>query len=259
MGALAVVIGVFLGLGARLGGLAGAIWGVLALVVSIVAFLWFCSRWFVPPKRTTLARARECLAQLGDRRKRIRWRAANLLRGIGPDSKELLPELMAAMRHDDGMVRNFAIDAIARLGSDAKPAVSSLRTLVEGKSNQRFSAVCALWNICDGETDDEASASALAMAASDEEIGTRMYSAFAHWRITHRTEVVVPVLSEVLKHKSAPIRRSVPYLFSAYGPVPPEMLPAFRVALTDRDRSVRRLAAKVLEAAEANDRNATAS
>jgi len=89
------------------------------------------------------------------------------------------------------------------------------------------------------------------MAAMDEDVGTRIFSAFAHWRVTRQTEVVVPVFTEVLHHESAPIRRSVSHLFARCGPAPPEMLPVLQEALADRDRSVRRMAAQVINAAEA--------
>jgi len=254
----AALIGL-LAIGASIGGFEGALWGVAAIEVAFILGYWRWQRWAVAPKKTTLVRAQKCLEQLIDRRRRVRWHAANLLRGIGPESKELLPGLMAAMHHDDWMVRYDVIQAIGRLGPDAKPAVPALRALVEGNSNGRVFAAGALGNICDGETEDAATASALAMAASDEEIGTRMFSAFAHWRVTRRTEVALPVLAEILRHKSAPIRRGVPNLFAERGPAPPEIIPALRAALTDRDRYVRRMAAQAINEAEANDRDRASS
>ncbi len=250
----AALIGV-LAVGAIIGGFEGGLSAVVVIEVAFIIGYWRWQRWAVAPKKTSFACACKCLERLGDRRRGVRWRAANRLRGIGPESKELLPGLMAAMHHDDWMVRYHVIDAIGRLGPDAKPAVPALRSLVESKSLERLHAACALGKICDGDLEDEATAIALAMAASDNESGTRMFSAFAHWRVTRRTDVAVPVLVEVLRHESAPIRRGVPYLFARCGPAPPEILTVLRAALTDRDRSVRRMSAQVIDAANANDRD----
>jgi HEAT repeat protein len=92
------------------------------------------------------AKAKDVLADgLGDKVTFIAWTAAYALERIGPAGKVMVPELTAALKHDDREVRIVACRALSKMGPSAESAVPEMAALLKVKDGrQRFQVSEAL-------------------------------------------------------------------------------------------------------------------
>ena len=119
-------------IGTALWGLDGAIGGlaVTAVVIDVSYQRWL--RWAVAPAgRIGPDDARRNLQLVHDRRRSVRWRAANQLRAVGPDCAWLAPDLIPLLKHSDFLVRSHAASALGRIGAGAACAVPALVEMLE--------------------------------------------------------------------------------------------------------------------------------
>lgn len=79
--------------------------------------------------------------------------AAGALWSVEGDSSVVLPVLIRELRGERAQGRRAAVEALARLGPAARPALPGLRRMVQvGDPWERMSAACALWRVA-GEPD----------------------------------------------------------------------------------------------------------
>ncbi len=101
----------------------------LAVITSAAAlyglrfFIWYAH---ARPKRLGLAGPRLALEKLDRFGQGARRKAANSLRGIGPDAISLLPMLVERLQNEDPVVRHYLLLSIGRLGSEAEAAADAL-------------------------------------------------------------------------------------------------------------------------------------
>jgi len=99
-----------------------------------------------------------------------RWKAARALGHLGPQAKEAVPGLVAAVDDENGHVRREAIIALGRIGPDAVAAAAPalMRVLEDPDRDIRQAAAMAL-----GRLQAEAARGALTRHLTDEDEGVR--------------------------------------------------------------------------------------
>jgi HEAT repeat protein len=228
--------------GAAVYGVEGTVAVVTLACLSLVVTYDRWARWAVAPeKETDLATARAQLEKLHHPRRSVRWRAANVLRAVGPDCAPIVSELVGLLGHSDPIVRAHVCQALGSIGPGAKEAVP---TLLELLKERPYPAVFALTGI-----GPDAKA-AVPLLIEHMRAGTgncETFVAIALWKIEQNAELAVPALLDVLQDESAPLRRAAVDALSRIGPPAEAAKPALMRALKDQDRWVRNSAAEALE------------
>ncbi len=247
-------------------GVVGAMAVILFAYLAIIVSYQRWSRWAVAPaKRIDLANARRQLERLDDRRRSVRWRAANVLRSVGPDCAPIVPELIMLLAHSDWLITtifhcrgkgspcgccspliasraiiNHACEALGAIGPGAKEAIPAL---IEMLKEGPFPAVFALRGI---GPDAKAAVPLLIEHLRAGTGNCETCVAVALWKIEQKPDLAVPALLDVLNGESAPLRRGAVDGLSRIGPSAEVARPALIHALRDKDRWVRKGAAKAL-------------
>jgi HEAT repeat protein len=115
------------------------------------------------------------------------------LRNLGPAGTECVPELTAAMKHQNADVRRLMCEALLSIGPEARDAVPAL---IEATQDSN-SAVRSVAAACLGSIGAKQAVPALRVLISDTDPMCRFWAANALWEIEHRRDVVVPVLIEL--------------------------------------------------------------
>jgi HEAT repeat protein len=171
------------------------------------------------------------------------------LRGIGPGAKAATRSLaFRAVTDPDWTVRQYAIQALASIGPDAKEAGPALNQAFQDKMDQvRNEVAPALAKI--GALD------ALLDGLNNENPQTRTGVIQALGGMKEKAKQVVPALVKALhEDKHAPNRRSAAYALGNLGGAGP--VPALAQALKDTDAEVRLAAADALRSIGADARPA---
>jgi HEAT repeat protein len=222
-------------------GVVGAMAVILFAYLAIIVSNQRWSRWAVAPaKRIDLANARRQLERLDDRRRSVRWRAANVLRSVGPDCAPIVPELIMLLAHSDWLIQSHACEALGAIGPGAKEAIPAL---IEMLKEGPFPAVFALRGI---GPDAKAAVPLLIEHLRAGTGNCETCVAVALWKIEQKPDLAVPALLDVLNGESAPLRRGAVDGLSRIGPSAEVARPALIHALRDKDRWVRKGAAKAL-------------
>jgi HEAT repeat protein len=231
-------------IGARLFGVPGALFGLtLACLVQIALFASWSRRAVAPTNRTDLETARRQLQVIRQPRRAgqaARWRAANILRSVGPDCAPLVPVLIELLDHPDFIIKAHLCEALGKIGPAAK---ESLPALMELLKEDPFPATFAL-----GGIGPDAKV-AVPLLREHLQAGTgncQTFVAIALWKIEQNAELIVPALLEILNDDRAPHRRAAVHALSQIGPPAQAAIPALVQALRDQDRWVRRSAAQAL-------------
>jgi len=222
----------------------------------------------------------------------LRQAAALALSGLAPDSKEALPELVAALQDENWQLRAEVANALGKMGYDAKDAVPELAKLlldtdwrvveqvVESLSKIGHPAVPALINALNDSNITARWASARALGAmgndaidalvslaktlQDKVAHVQWSSARAIWSIAEGSNYrdyagkISPLLIEVISNNTDwVVRWSAVRALGAVGdPARGEIISALADALSDPDSRVCEAAAFALEQMGKSARNA---
>jgi HEAT repeat protein len=199
---------------------------------------------------------KENLADLGrllkDPKVEVRRAAAESLGRLGPDAADALPELVGAMRDDDGAVRSGvgrAIKNTGRKGSAKLQALQAAATEVAVIAN--LGIALRLTEFGSGKD----TVPALVAALSDKE---DIVARVAAETLGSLGEPALAPLMEALKERKPPVRRYAAMALKEMGAKAKKAVPLLTEALRDSDGPTREFAALALGAMGLEARPATA-
>jgi HEAT repeat protein len=182
----------------------------------------------------------------------VRAEAAEDLGQIGPEAKAALPALRAALADDDGHVRVFAAEALARIDPDSKQSVPALLQALESRQpGVRAAAATALVALRDPARSVSAP---LVAALRDDDPYTRAVIAFALSRLAPeaddpacpRRDVAAALGKRLREDTDEDVRLWAARALLKFGPDARPALPDLRAALKDRSADVASWAVEVL-------------
>jgi HEAT repeat protein len=206
-----------------------------------------------------------------------RLKAVAALGQMGPDAHLAVPRLIRALKDKDATLRNFAEDALnkigatrsdvetlvplldetnsqvrlaalqllARVGADAQPALPALIKLAEDTDNKvRAKAVEALSRV-GAASEHDTYMPVLTKALKDRDAGVRAAAAEALTTVP-LTEADVPTLTELLKGTDAGLSKTAARALGKIGPKAKKAVPALVKALKGSDKSLRAAALEAL-------------
>ena len=200
--------------------------------------IFFIAAWLLVwqvKAQTQASQVVDFVRQLQSQNVDVRLSAVKALARIGPEAKEAVPALIAALKDKDDGVRSFAAEALGRIGKEAVPAL--IVALKDQNAGVRNSAVYTLGRI--GPEAKEV-VPALIAALKDKDDGVRSFAAEALGRIGKEA---VPALIAALKDQNAVVRPLATY---ALGRIGKEAVHALIAALKDQDAGRRSSAAEAL-------------
>ena len=165
--------------------------------------------------------------------------------GIGPVSEEMIPGLIAELKHKDYKVRGRAATALGLLGFQAKDAVPALREALKDKSGAvRASAAGAIWMIT-GESEEMCPI--LVKLLRGKTKAYHIYAAMALGAVGLPARIAIPELTKALATDKFPgVRVASAVALAKIGVTDDTVLQALERARSDEDKSVREAAEKVL-------------
>lgn len=166
------------------------------------------------------------------------------LRRAGPGASAALPELRAALRHHEEVVRAEAARALGALGAIARPAVGELLALLDDpRAAPRWAAARALHAIGLGAPDDVA---ALARALDHRDPFVRAFAAFVLGGFGPAAAPAVPQLIAALAHPEGFDRAGAATVLSRVGPAAAPAVSALAAGLAAASPDRRWKAARAL-------------
>ena len=174
-----------------------------------------------------------------------RWHAALLLGQIGPRSRTAVPLLTQALEDNDATVRGYAAYALGAIGPESRDAVPSLlKLLQDANADVREPAAKALAKI------DASSARVVVPTLSEdlkhEKIEFRGRAARALGSFGPGAKPAVALLADMLKIEEHFWRHEVVRTLEKIGPAARDAVPALRNILNDRVAYIRVAAAVAL-------------
>ena len=144
----------------------------------------------------------------------LRIEAALALAHIAPDARTVYPVLVEVFQEGNHPYRVRALEALSRLGLTGEEAVSAPVRMLWDDTQARAKAAEFL-----GRTGPSAKPAipALAEVLRGSDNQTRIQAALALWRIEHRTEEVIPLLTAMLRSPFTPPLRSTLSLPCRFG------------------------------------------
>ena len=195
------------------------------------------------------------IKRLWDDMPSVRSAAAEALGRIGPDAKQAVPALIAALSDDEqeDALHSAAAEALGLIGPAAKAAVPILKKRLEHPDPYvRVCAALALWKI----DKDKSGAAVVTAGLNDRNFRTRVVAAEAAWHLDKNARAV-PLLLEVLREApfadpsdSGNMKYMAARALGRIGPPAKEAAPVLRELLQDEDPFVRMTAAAALKAIE---------
>ncbi len=171
------------------------------------------------------------------------WAVVDALAAIGPDAADAIPDLIRRLEHESGLVASGAAAALAKIGRDSIPSLR--RTLKEGSPHAREFAVDALGRL--GEAAEEAIPDLLSLLGGEGKVEDDAWIAVALAEITPNgdREVVEILVTILVEHPNSYLRARVAGAIGKLGAEGKRALAALRKALKDDDP-------RVVEAARAS-------
>ena len=213
----------------------------------------------------------------------VRWQAASVLAGIGPDAKEALPSLQNAfdeefkrqeidlsvvattalaqvllgadpvqpvgkvaeiLKDDDDVVRLQTVRILARFGRQAESAVPALIPLLDDRVDAiKFEVTNTLRAIGPGA---KAAIPALGKKLADDVPEVRRNAAIALKSLGPVAAEVTPALAKLLDDKDEALRRDVIETIISIGPAAREAVPALTKRISSTDQKEQLLALEAL-------------
>ncbi len=179
-----------------------------------------------------------------------RYRAAAVLRRIGPAAKGAVPALIEALADEKAVTRSEVLFALGAIGPDAKEAVPAIaKALKDEEVKVGYAACYALGQI--GPAALEAKPALLEqLAIEDEFLGMAAAWALAHIHpeCTETAPKSVPLLVKALAEPDSMTRLYACESLECLGPLGKDAVEGLKKLAEDEDEDVRQAAAKALEA-----------
>jgi HEAT repeat protein len=185
---------------------------------------------------------------LKDKEPAVRWQAAVILGGIGPDAKETVPDLQTALEAERDAFAVVAAAALAyvQIGGDPKnPIAKVIELLGSDEAAIRESAAAVLEAF--GRQAAPAVEKLTALLDDDDEM-VRAQALETLRAIGPAARKAVPALSKRLSDADAEVRAGAVRALRALGPQAAPAVPELRKALTSEDLSVREGSVEALQA-----------
>jgi HEAT repeat protein len=182
------------------------------------------------------------LAELGDADVLVREEALEVLARAGPAAKETVPQLRKLLRAEPVTLRVRAALALGRITGDNGPAATALAEylrLAPGTATRQH----ALQQLQQLGPDGVAAAAAVLELTEHEDLSLRNH---AQAVLTAMGPRAVPALVTALKDPQVQRRRQAALVLGRMGPLAQDAAAALEGRLTDEDRAVRVHSARVL-------------
>jgi HEAT repeat protein len=158
----------------------------------------------------------DLIKSLGDADAAVRMKAIDALGRIGPDAKQAAPALLPFLGDPSAEMRGRAVVALGEIGPDAKESIPGLiKALGDTDASVRKCAVLALYGI--GPESKDAVA-ALVKSLEDTDLTVRMNAALALGRMGPGAKDAVPALVKTLGQKEAGLRAVAADALGGIGP-----------------------------------------
>lgn len=180
---------------------------------------------------------------LGDEDPHVRKVAATSLRTLAPASREAIPKLAATLAAGDAASIEAA-RALCEFRAEASPAIPELLAALKAKDSVlRWNAAKTLGKIGPSAKD---TVPALIAAFTDEDAEVREHAAEALGDIGPDAKDGVPELIKLLKDPAPKVRKDAARSLGKIGPSAKSAVPALKPLLKDEDVRVRDLTAQAL-------------
>ena len=178
---------------------------------------------------------------LGDADANVRTKAVDALGRIGPDAKQAVPALIKALSDPSADMRGRAAMTLGQMGAAAKESVPALvKALGDTDVSVRRCAVLALYGFGPESKDIVA---ALVKSLEDPDMTVRMNAALALGRMGPGAKDAVPALIKTLGQKEAGLRAVAADALGGIGPAAKEAVGELqRLAEKDPEAFVRQYA-----------------
>ena len=174
-------------------------------------------------------------------------RAAEELGQVGPEGRDAVRPLTAALDDPAGLVRVRAAEALTAVGGDDAAAAAALgKSLADQAVGIRREAALALWRM---GPEAKAAVPALGRALADADVIVRRDAAATLWHVGVPAKAAAADLAGALKDPDRDVRWVAAGALGALGAASPEAaaaLPPLAAALKDKDLEVRHFAARAL-------------
>ena len=170
----------------------------------------------------------------------IRRSGVFYLTEMGPTADSALPKLILRLKDDDEQVRRDAIHAVRSRGWDDARATKALAEALKDKSIRRYAA-SALRDL-----EDPAAAPALKACLDDDDVGFRVYAAWALVHCKPDAGAVLPVLIEALGSGDNSNKTLAAGALQKLGPDAAPAVPTLTKALEHQRKDVRSAAVSAL-------------
>ncbi len=187
----------------------------------------------------------------------VRSVSADILGSIGPDAAEAVPALVTALNDDKwNKYYRFVIPrTLGKVGAAAKLAVPPLQKFLEKDPETSPWTAEALWRI-DASQSNIVNGFVL-KAFSHTNRFTRVKAARVHWRMNHKSKIVLPILIQLMKDPQNLWVIDTMRALQDLGSAANEALPILKERLEDNESVVRTVAAEVITSIELSSAGAT--
>jgi HEAT repeat protein len=173
----------------------------------------------------------------------VRVHAAHVLGEIGPESPEVVPTLIEALKDKDAIVCKEAAVSLGKIGPQAKSAAPELVRLLEGGNPiVRRAAAASLGMI---EPDAQVAVPALLKALKDADGPTRIQAIMSLGQVGE-PEQVIPLLIPILRERGGAGGSPSSAAQAALQAIGPKTVPALIEALSDQQAETRLASLRIL-------------
>jgi hypothetical protein len=178
----------------------------------------------------------------------VRLVSAEILGAIGPDASSAVNALTLALEDRPGWIHfpNVVPGALGQIGPGASNAIPALQRVMHSDETVRAAyAAEALWRIDSGQK--AAVTSFLVNTLSSSNCFARLKAARVHWAVNSQPEIVLPVLIGLMRDSANHWIYHTLLALEDLGPAGADAAAVVSEKLSDTDADVSRLAAEVLE------------
>jgi len=175
----------------------------------------------------------------------VQWAAADALHGIAPQDPETIGVLIDFLGHDSSLVAGSCAAVLGKIGVKAVPAL--IEATKAGSASQREYAADALGRIGPAAKD---AVEPLKKLLKNEHRPIQVWSAIALAKIDGTADVVPTLIEVLLEDKSPATRQQSAVALGNIGPKAKAAIPALRAMLKEEDEALQQAAEEALKAIE---------